>query len=141
MVYAKRRYFSKNYPKIETLLLLLSLTQSNAEIQKIAAFESVFERLLVIIIDETLDGGIVIQDCLGLVCNLLRYNTSNQNLFRESGLIARVAGLCNSLDGKWDVQKECNVSLVLEVFRILCGGGSVNQVTFNIYFFEKYFFC
>jgi len=60
-------------------LLLISLSRSNAEIQKIIAFENAFEKLLSIILQEGVtDGGIVVQDCLQLTHNLLRYNVSNQ---------------------------------------------------------------
>lgn len=53
------------FPTVEGLLLLISLTQSNAEIQKIVAFENAFDRLLGIILNEgATDGGIVVQDCL-----------------------------------------------------------------------------
>lgn len=63
----------------EALLLLLELTKSNQEIQKIVAFEGAFERLLDIIRDEgAAEGGIIVQDCLRLVNNLLRNNVSNQ---------------------------------------------------------------
>jgi hypothetical protein len=61
------------------LLLLITLTQTNADIQKIVAFENAFERLFQIVQEEgASDGGIVVQDCMNLVHNLLRYNTSNQ---------------------------------------------------------------
>lgn len=63
----------------ETLLLLIALTKSNQEIQKIIAFQNAFERLLNIISEEgAADGGIVVQDCLQLIQNMLRYNISNQ---------------------------------------------------------------
>lgn len=42
----------------EGLLLLIALTQSNADIQKIIAFENAFERLFTIIFDEgVIEGG------------------------------------------------------------------------------------
>ncbi len=64
---------------IEALLLLLELTKSNQEIQKIIAFEGAFEILLGIIYEEGLnDGGIIVQDCLQLINNLLKENVSNQ---------------------------------------------------------------
>lgn len=39
------------------------------------------------------EGGIVIQDCLSLLANLIRHSTSNQSLFRESGCIPRLVDL------------------------------------------------
>jgi len=63
----------------ETLLVLIALTEGNPEIQKLVAFENAFEILFVIIEQEGgVDGGIVVQDCLQLLANLLRYNSSNQ---------------------------------------------------------------
>ena len=58
---------------------MISLTETNADIQKIVAFENAFDRLLEIITAEGgLNGGIIVQDCLQLTLNLLRYNVSNQ---------------------------------------------------------------
>ena len=63
----------------ETLLVLIALTERNPEIQKLVAFENAFEILFVIIEQEGgVDGGIVVQDCLQLLANILRYNSSNQ---------------------------------------------------------------
>ena len=63
----------------EGLLLLISLTQKNADIQKIIAFENAFEKVLDIIMEEgATEGDIIVQDCLQLCHNLLRYNVSNQ---------------------------------------------------------------
>jgi hypothetical protein len=63
----------------ETLLVLIALTNGNPEIQKLVAFENAFEVLFAIIEQEgAVDGGIVVQDCLQLLGNLLRYNSSNQ---------------------------------------------------------------
>jgi len=60
-------------------LVLIALTEGNPEIQKLVAFENAFETLLVVIEQEGgVDGGIVVQDCLQLLTNLLRYNSSNQ---------------------------------------------------------------
>lgn len=61
------------------LLLLIHLTQDNADIQKIIAFENTFERLIVIIQDlGSTDGGAIVEDCLQLMHNMLRYSVSNQ---------------------------------------------------------------
>ncbi|OUM68582.1 hypothetical protein PIROE2DRAFT_53192, partial [Piromyces sp. E2] len=120
----------------EGLLLLISLSRSNAEIQKIIAFENAFEKLLGIILQEGVtDGGIVVQDCLQLTHNLLRYNVSNQNLFRESSciqvlpklLVSRVQGPKNTLreisltdpENEWTDQKIVNATLILGLIRIL----------------------
>lgn len=70
-------------------MLLISLTEINADIQKIVAFGNTFERLLAIIEEEEgISGGIIVQDSLSLTYNLLRYNVSNQvhlnGRFRES---------------------------------------------------------
>lgn len=58
---------------------MLSLSQTNSNIQKIIAFENAFDRLITIIVEEgATDGGIIVQDCLNLTLNLLKYNNSNQ---------------------------------------------------------------
>jgi hypothetical protein len=69
---------------LQALLLLIQLTKGNANIQKIVAFENAFDRLFDVITEEGYsDGGIVVEDCLLLMLNLLRNNTSNQNFFKE----------------------------------------------------------
>ncbi|KAF9153556.1 hypothetical protein BG015_003141 [Linnemannia schmuckeri] len=116
----------------EGLLLLISLTESNADLQKIVAFENAFERLLAIIDEEgAISGGIIVQDCLQLVQNLLRYNVSNQNYFRETSCIQRIPALFNEVilddNGKhdasmkdvWSDQKGNNMIMVLELIRVL----------------------
>ncbi|KAI7816738.1 p115 like vesicle tethering protein [Gamsiella multidivaricata] len=116
----------------EGLLLLISLTESNADLQKIVAFENAFERLLAIIDDEgAISGGIIVQDCLQLVQNLLRYNVSNQNYFRETSCIQRIPALFeeetiddsgrHNYAGKdvWSDQKGNNMIMVLELIRVL----------------------
>ncbi|KAG0342041.1 hypothetical protein BG004_005776 [Podila humilis] len=116
----------------EGLLLLISLTESNADLQKIVAFENAFERLLAIIDEEgALAGGIIVQDCLQLVQNLLRHNVSNQNYFRETSCIQRIPDLFNSdtvdengrhdpsLKDEWSDQKGNNMIMVLELIRVL----------------------
>ncbi|KAJ3167303.1 Vesicle-mediated ER to Golgi transport protein [Geranomyces variabilis] len=119
----------------EGLLLLIALTQNNADIQKIIAFENAFERLLGIIIDEgATDGGIIVQDCLQLTHNLLKYNVSNQNLFRETSCIQRIPTLLmvrttindrpvdvplTDKSIRWTEQKIVNANFVLELIRIL----------------------
>ncbi|RKP13963.1 p115 like vesicle tethering protein [Piptocephalis cylindrospora] len=108
----------------ESLLLLIQLTDAHAEIQKIIAFENAFERLTQVAKEEggPLSGGIVVQDCLQLCMNLLRYNTSNQNYFRETGGIQSTAGLLEVPEpgedwGTWPDQAATNVTMLLQVMR------------------------
>lgn len=72
---------------LQALLLLIQLTKGNANIQKIVAFENAFDRLFDVISEEGYaDGGIVVEDCLLLMLNLLRNNTSNQSFFKEGNV-------------------------------------------------------
>lgn len=65
--------------RTEGLLLLTELTRSNAEIQKIVAFEGGFDRLLDIMGEEQMNqGGVVVVDCIVLLMALLADNPSNQ---------------------------------------------------------------
>ncbi|KAI9075590.1 hypothetical protein K1719_042496 [Acacia pycnantha] len=69
----------------EALLLLTHLIHEAEEIQKIVVFEGAFEKIFSIIKEEGgSDGGVVVQDCLELLNNLLRNNGSNQILLRET---------------------------------------------------------
>ncbi|KAI5240536.1 hypothetical protein E4T43_06006 [Aureobasidium subglaciale] len=78
------------------LLLLVDLTNvSQTELQKLIAFEDAFQRTFNLIQAEggLSEGGIVAQDCLSLLANLIRHSHSNQALFRESGCIPRLLDL------------------------------------------------
>jgi hypothetical protein len=78
----------------EALLLLQALTTSNPAIQKIIAFNGAFERLMAIVSEEgNLSGGIIVEDCLHVVENLVRNNRSNQTLFCEAGCVRLMPGL------------------------------------------------
>ncbi|KJE89305.1 vesicle docking protein [Capsaspora owczarzaki ATCC 30864] len=82
----------------EALLLLVQLTRSNQAIQKIVTFENAFELLLDIMEEEGFaEGGIIVQDCLHLMSNLLRKNVTNQNYFRETSCVPRLVPFLRSL--------------------------------------------
>lgn len=101
----------------QALLLLIALTKGNANIQKIVAFESAFDRLFEVIAAEGgLDGGIVVEDCLLLMLNLLRANPSNQNFFKEGSYIQRLKPMLQpgSEDG-WPAQRAANCHCLLQV--------------------------
>ena len=134
----------------EGLLLLIELTKSNADIQKIVAFENAFDRVFTIIFDEGLtDGGIIVQDCLNLVQNLLRYNASNQTFFRETGGIYQIPKLLsmklgdnNALEkfdlsspkSSWSDQKMANLAAVLSLIKILLGPNTPNTMANQVIF-------
>ncbi|KAG2445332.1 hypothetical protein HYH02_008798 [Chlamydomonas schloesseri] len=96
----------------EALLLLVALTRMEgagaggagagapggaSEVQKIAAFEGAFDRVAELLREEGgLDGGMVVQDCIELMNNLLRGNLANQRLFREMGHSALLPQLVNA---------------------------------------------
>jgi len=84
---------SRDAVRNAALLLLVDLTNvSQTELQKLIAFEDAFLRIFNLIQEEggLAEGGIVVQDCLSLVANLVRHSASNQSLFRESGCIPRL---------------------------------------------------
>ncbi|XP_041431448.1 uncharacterized protein LOC446301 isoform X4 [Xenopus laevis] len=113
---------SREVIRNDGLLLLQQLTKSNAAIQKIVAFENAFERLLDIITEEgNGDGGIVVEDCLLLLQNLLKYNNSNQNFFKEGSYIQRMKPWFEVGDDNsgWSAQKVTNLHLMLQLVRVL----------------------
>ncbi|KAF2260560.1 hypothetical protein CC78DRAFT_523140 [Lojkania enalia] len=77
------------------LVLLNDLSQASSELQKLFVFENAFEKIFSMIeADGSLtQGGIVVQDCLSLLANLVRFNASNQTTFRETGGVAKFAAL------------------------------------------------
>ncbi|XP_020295207.1 general vesicular transport factor p115 [Pseudomyrmex gracilis] len=111
----------------EVVMLLTQLTKGNANIQKIVAFENAFDRLFDVIQQEgNSDGGIVVQDCLSLMLNLLKGNISNQNFFKEGTYIQRLtpmfqipAEIEDSNFGGWSPQKVANIHCMVQVVRAL----------------------
>ncbi|BHF70072.1 Vesicle-mediated ER to Golgi transport protein [Sparganum proliferum] len=108
------------------LLLLLTFTRSRSTIQKIVAFENVFQKVLNIVETETItDGGVVIEDCFSLIVQLLTGNKQNQMLFKDGRFIQRLANLFQSVPDElsesctWSAQKLVNVGCLLKVFRTL----------------------
>lgn len=135
---------SREILRNEVLLLLLNITEKNADVQKIIAFEGGFDRLFHIIDVEggIGAGGIVVQDCLLCVGQLLRYNVSNQNYFRETSCIPHLAPMLlfppakdphpMALDSfatqPWTEQKLNNALLVLALARPLVSGAGAGKL-------------
>ncbi|KAI0774856.1 p115 like vesicle tethering protein [Trametes elegans] len=119
----------------EAIFTIQSLISQSPEIQKIMAFEGAFEKLLNIIVNEQgVEGGVVVQDALACVDGLLRFNQSNQSYFRGSSLppvLLSLIGFPPSLPFDapapqqfalqlWDVpQKHTNVSFVVGIIGVL----------------------
>lgn len=105
------------------------------------AYENTFDRIFGIIDAEgsLTHGGIPVQDCLSLLANLLRLNISNQNLFRESGWMKKLAALLsgylkeqNSHESitEWArPQQDKNVWGLLAVIRLFLVRGSMGTQT------------
>ncbi|KAG6001212.1 hypothetical protein E4U21_004611 [Claviceps maximensis] len=130
----------------ECIGLLTALTPTSRELQKLVAFENAFEQIFAIMAtDGSLsNGGRTVEDCLILLANLLRRNSSNQSLFRESGCISSLASLLDDLSRSqssgedvaiW-AQTQCdrNIYAFLAVLRLFFNPGSagvsINQETF-----------
>lgn len=105
------------------VLLLLFITKNEPSLQKIIAFSKAFDILLDIVRDEGYsEGGVVVEDCLLVISNLLENNTSNIKLFKEDGCVQK---LCDwfSADklgtSSWSEQRKTNATRMLNVVRHL----------------------
>lgn len=118
----------------ETLLLLIKLTKGNANIQKIVAFENAFDRLFEIVSSEGYsDGGIIVEDCLLLMLNLLKNNSSNINFFKEGSYIQKMLPMFNTPpegteEEGWSPQKVSNVHCMLMIVRTLVSPSNSAQI-------------
>ncbi|XP_050512744.1 general vesicular transport factor p115 [Diabrotica virgifera virgifera] len=117
----------------DALLLLINLTKSNANMQKIVAFENAFDRLFDIIRGEGwTDGGIVVEDGLLLMLNLLRNNNSNINFFQEGSYLQRIAPMFelppNLEEIGWTPQKVSNFLCVLQLVRTVVSPNNSSQI-------------
>ncbi|XP_050347503.1 general vesicular transport factor p115 [Nymphalis io] len=127
---------SREVIRNETLLLLLKLTKGNANIQKIVAFENAFDRLFEILSSEGYsDGGIIVEDCLLLMLNLLKNNSSNINFFKEGSYIQKMLPMFNIPDNSeeagWSPQKVSNVHCMLQLVRSLVSPSNSAQIVSN----------
>ncbi|XP_034834591.1 general vesicular transport factor p115 isoform X1 [Maniola hyperantus] len=120
----------------EALLLLIKLTKGNANIQKIVAFENAFDRLFEIVSSEGYsDGGIIVEDCLLLMLNLLKNNSSNINFFKEGSYIQKMLPMFSIPEDTeevgWSPQKVSNVHCMLQLVRTLVSPSNSAQIISN----------
>lgn len=117
----------------EAILLLMAVVNDSAHVQKLVAFENIFERLFSIIEEEGgLRGSLVVNDCLSLINNILKYNTSNQTLFLETGNLPKLAHLLSEPISQdegffWNGQRIININTALDIVSLTVEPG--NTVT------------
>ncbi|GJN34849.1 hypothetical protein PR202_gb23548 [Eleusine coracana subsp. coracana] len=115
----------------EALLLLTYLTRDAEEIQKIVVFEGVFEKIFSIIREEGYsDGGVVVQDCLELLNNLIRNNASNQMLLKETMGFDPLISILKIRRGSafnFTQQKTVNLLGALDTVELLLTGGPSSE--------------
>ncbi len=123
---------SREVIRNDALLLLQQLTRSNRQIQKIVAFENAFDRLLAIMqVEGHSEGGIVVEDCLYIMLNLLKGNNSNQAFFREASMIQQLVAFFDFKvpSASWSPQKVANVYHMLKLIRTLVSPMNPQQAT------------
>lgn len=113
----------------EMILLLMAVVNNSTHVQGLVAFENIFERLFSIIDEEGgLRGSIVVNDCLSLVHNILKYNTSNQTLFLETGNLPNLARILNEpLQDEsffWNEQRIKNINTALDIVTLTVEPGN-----------------
>lgn len=113
----------------EAILLLMAVVNESSHVQVLVAFENIFGRLFTIIEEEGgLRGSLVVNDCLSLIHNILKYNTSNQTLFLETGNLPRLAHVINEpLSGEeffWNEQRVVNINTALDIISLTVDRGS-----------------
>ncbi|KAI2790840.1 hypothetical protein POX_c03691 [Penicillium oxalicum] len=131
----------------EALILMIALTPSSEELQKLIAFENAFEILFSLIEAEgaLTNGTEVVEDCLTLLAHLLKFNVSNQSFFRETGCVKKVTKLLHECQleppqvedslSQWSaLRKDKNVWGLLAIIQLFLTRGGIgtpaNQTTY-----------
>ncbi|KAJ3995281.1 p115 like vesicle tethering protein [Lentinula boryana] len=120
----------------EAISMIQLLVSQSADIQKVLAFEGAFEKLFNVIRGEGgVEGGAVAHEALVCVDSLLRFNSSNQSYFRETGLPPVLLSLLlfpQNLTPDapapqefalqfWDEQKMINAKTIVGIMGLLVG--------------------
>uniref|UniRef100_A0A8C5EFC1 General vesicular transport factor p115 n=1 Tax=Gouania willdenowi TaxID=441366 RepID=A0A8C5EFC1_GOUWI len=74
-----------------------------------------------LILEKNLTSSIVVEDCLLLLLNLLKNNSSNQNFFKEGSYIQRMKPWFDVGDNNsgWSAQKVTNLHFMLQLVRVM----------------------
>lgn len=82
------------------------------------------------------EGGIIVEDCLNLLIQLLKSNSSNQSFFVEANYIKKIckyfdvstkSGEISPDNSIWCMQKTTNTSLLLKLIRCIVAANSSNS--------------
>lgn len=128
-----RRDVSREVIRNDAIILLVLLSRSNFDIQQILAFGDAFTALSDVIKSEGYtDGGVVVEDCLLVLQNLLRNNIPNQNLFKQGNFVEQLLlpflePLSNEY--QWHTQRESIIVYFLQVVRTLVSPSNSSQTT------------
>lgn len=125
---------SREMLRNDCIILLMLLSQNDKNMQKVLAFDNIFEKLFEIIEGEGgVEGGIVTHDCVVIMRNILTSNSCTQKHFRELGLISRLTpyvkvgeSLSNSID-TWPTSRLNNVTGFVDVVRVFLDPLGVQQ--------------
>lgn len=126
--------------------MLIALTPNSGELQKLVAFENAFEIIFALIeVEGSLTHGTeVVEDCLSLLGNLLKFNISNQSFFRETGYVKKLTALLAECQQEpegdealpqWSlVHRDKNVWGLLTILQLFLARGArstpINQTAF-----------
>lgn len=118
----------------EAILIMQTMCKNNINVQNLAVFEGIFEVAFNIIKDEgSMNGLVVVQDCLGLLYNVLICNSSNQKNFLDLNFFSKLLEfLCEpfqknepvfndsleNCDFVWTLQKTKNITSVLDICKL-----------------------
>ena len=116
--------------QLEVVLLIIHLSAGHTDIQKLITFQGTLDQVFSIIdMEGGVNGGIVVQDCLQLLSNLLSFNVSNQNYFRETGCVPKLVKLLSLSEEEVlpfaKEQRDTNIQYALRLVRLFVVPGGL----------------
>ncbi|KAJ3373183.1 Vesicle-mediated ER to Golgi transport protein [Allomyces arbusculus] len=119
--------------RTEAVSVLVALTTSNHDVQKIVAFQNAFDRIFALVFDEHVEP-VTAQDALQLLYHLVRTNAANQTLFRETAGSVRNFLIClaqflpptDATSVSWTAMQVATCTLLLDITRALVVPGAAS---------------